>query len=86
MKITERHLDLATMSAPESTLPVQEPVPSPCVSLCKIDATSQLCSGCWRSIDEIIQWSGADDHVKRSVWAEIVRRKAGQDSALPGQL
>ena len=84
MGITHEHMALASMNAPELILPMQEaaPVPSPCVSLCKIDAMSGLCDGCWRSIDEIVHWSGADDHFKRSVWTEIGRRKA---RALPGQ-
>ena len=51
------------------------PVPSPCVSLCKMDAERLYCMGCLRTIDEIINWSEADDDYKRGVWTEIRRRE-----------
>lgn len=51
------------------------PVPSPCVSLCQIDAASQLCKGCLRTLDEIVAWGSAGDDVKRAVWAEIHKRE-----------
>jgi predicted Fe-S protein YdhL (DUF1289 family) len=53
----------------------QTPVPSPCISLCKMSPDTGLCEGCLRTIDEIIAWSGADDDVKRGVWAAIRRRE-----------
>jgi predicted Fe-S protein YdhL (DUF1289 family) len=59
------------MSAPESATPV----PSPCVSLCKMDPETGLCQGCLRSLDEIVAWAGADDDFKRTVWAQIRRRE-----------
>lgn len=49
--------------------------PSPCISLCKMDPDSGLCQGCLRTIDEIIQWSAADDDYKRAVWTDIRRRE-----------
>ncbi len=49
-------------------------VASPCVSLCKMDRDSGLCQGCLRTIDEIIQWSQADDDFKRAVWQAIALR------------
>jgi len=51
------------------------PVPSPCVSLCKMDADRLYCMGCMRTIPEIVAWSKADDDYKRGVWAEIRRRE-----------
>jgi predicted Fe-S protein YdhL (DUF1289 family) len=59
------------MSAPE----LATPVPSPCVSLCKMDPATGLCQGCLRSLDEIVAWAGADDDFKRAVWAQIRRRE-----------
>ena len=53
----------------------QTPVPSPCISLCKMSPDTGLCEGCLRTIDEIIAWSSADDDVKRGVWAAIRRRE-----------
>ncbi len=52
------------------------PVPSPCVSLCKMNRDSGLCEGCMRTLDEIIAWSKADDDFKRAVWAELPDREA----------
>lgn len=51
-------------------------VPSPCVNVCRMDAASGLCSGCWRTIDEIAAWSTLDDDAKRQVWQAIELRKA----------
>ena len=36
---------------------VTEPVPSPCISVCRMDAASGLCEGCLRTLDEIAAWS-----------------------------
>lgn len=50
-------------------------VPSPCVSLCKMDMERQYCMGCLRTIEEIIAWGKADDDYKRAVWAELPLRR-----------
>jgi len=50
-------------------------VPSPCVSICKIDPASGLCVGCLRTIDEIAAWSVLDDDARRAVWARILSRR-----------
>ena len=63
------------MSAPKLTHPAATPVPSPCVSLCKMDPETGLCQGCLRSLDEIVAWASADDDFKRAVWAQIRRRQ-----------
>lgn len=55
---------------------LQTPVPSPCISLCKMVPETGLCEGCLRTIDEIIAWSRASDDDKRAVWREIRRREA----------
>jgi predicted Fe-S protein YdhL (DUF1289 family) len=53
-------------------------VPSPCISICRIDASSGLCDGCLRTLDEIAAWSRLDDAGKRGVWRTIGLR-ARQD-------
>ena len=63
-------------SAPATSLAA--PVPSPCVSLCKMDQDRQYCMGCMRTIEEIIAWSKADDDYKRAVWAKLPERRASQ--------
>lgn len=51
-------------------------VPSPCISICRMDARTGLCEGCQRTIDEIVRWGSADDEDKRAVWRAIRRRRA----------
>lgn len=49
-------------------------VPSPCIGVCKMDDANGLCSGCWRSLDELAGWGQASDAFKREVWAKIATR------------
>lgn len=49
-------------------------VPSPCISVCRMSPTTGWCEGCYRSIDEIRQWSRADDSAKRVLWTHIEQR------------
>ncbi|TFW16831.1 DUF1289 domain-containing protein [Massilia arenosa] len=50
------------------------PVPSPCINVCQMGEDG-LCTGCLRTIDEIVAWGSANDEYKRGVWAEIRRRE-----------
>ena len=57
---------------------VASEVPSPCISICRIDPESSFCEGCLRTIDEIAAWSRMSDVDKRSVWRAIeLRAQAG---------
>ncbi len=58
----------------QDTLDGEVGVPSPCVSVCRMDAPRQYCLGCLRTIDEIAGWSRMDDEGKRAVWALIEQR------------
>ena len=49
-------------------------LPSPCISVCSMDPVSALCAGCLRTLDEIRQWSSADDAAKRVMWQCIETR------------
>lgn len=53
-----------------------EPAPSPCLSVCRMDAESGQCQGCFRTLDEIAAWSTLDDAGKRRVWTLIAARAA----------
>jgi len=57
------------------TSPSATAVPSPCISVCRMDASSGLCLGCLRTIDEIAAWSTLADEAKRSVWVLIEQRQ-----------
>jgi len=49
-------------------------LPSPCISICRIDAGSGLCEGCLRTLDEIAGWSRMEDSGKRIIWSAIELR------------
>jgi predicted Fe-S protein YdhL (DUF1289 family) len=54
---------------------VSEEVPSPCVSVCRMDPKSGLCEGCLRSIEEIAQWGNAGSELKRAILVRILQRR-----------
>lgn len=49
-------------------------VPSPCISICQMDKNQHLCTGCYRTIDEITSWGAASDASKRAIWRQIKLR------------
>jgi len=51
-------------------------VPSPCISVCRMDPAGGLCHGCLRTIDEIIAWGRMDEQAKRQAWGDIAARAA----------
>lgn len=53
-----------------------EPVPSPCNSVCRMDARTGWCEGCARTLDEIAGWSTMGDDEKIVVWDELAARRA----------
>ena len=61
----------------DSVLAIAQNVPSPCVSVCRMDTGSGLCEGCFRTIDEIRDWGRSDDAVKLRMWA-IIRTRLAQ--------
>jgi uncharacterized protein len=54
----------------------QEPVASPCISICEMDTVSGLCQGCSRTIAEIAAWGQMSDPEKQSIWGLIAQRVA----------
>lgn len=48
-------------------------VKSPCISVCVLNE-EDLCTGCWRSGNEISQWGRLNDDEKRQVLARCVER------------
>jgi predicted Fe-S protein YdhL (DUF1289 family) len=54
-----------------------EAVASPCIDVCRMNPSTGLCDGCFRTIDEIANWSSFDDAQKAEVLTQAqVRRKA----------
>jgi predicted Fe-S protein YdhL (DUF1289 family) len=54
---------------------------SPCISVCRMEPDTGLCSGCLRTLDEIAGWGMASDDEKRRVWSAIEVRRAGRTPA-----
>ncbi len=50
-----------------------EAIKSPCIKQCQLD-NNQICQGCWRHIDEIINWSQLSDAEKQSILEKISKR------------
>ncbi len=69
-------MTLANPGAVVAAVTGEAPVPSPCIDVCRMDATSGLCEGCLRTIDEIAAWSRLSDGDKRAVWAALEARRA----------
>ncbi|MEO6018238.1 MAG: YbaK/EbsC family protein [Polaromonas sp.] len=51
-------------------------IPSPCISICRLNDASGLCDGCFRTRDEIAAWGNAGDERKRGIWKLIGQRMA----------
>jgi len=48
---------------------------SPCINICKMDAPNGLCTGCFRTIEEITVWSRTDDAERARILAAIAQRR-----------
>ena len=56
-------------------------IETPCVKICTLDASSGLCTGCGRTVDEIARWSAMTPGERRRVMAELPARLAGRGQA-----
>ncbi|MBS0321396.1 MAG: DUF1289 domain-containing protein [Proteobacteria bacterium] len=50
--------------------------PSPCISICTLDADGVRCVGCLRTLDEIARWERMSADDKRAVIAALPARRA----------
>jgi predicted Fe-S protein YdhL (DUF1289 family) len=57
-------------------------VPSPCISVCVIDAPTGLCVGCYRTLDEIAGWIGLSTEQRRTLVAELPLRRTRHGEAI----
>ena len=56
-------------------------VPSPCISVCRLDEATGYCLGCRRSIDEIRDWIIMTPDQKKAVLARLAERGTGQGTS-----
>jgi uncharacterized protein len=54
---------------------------SPCISVCRLDAATQICIGCGRTIAEIAAWPSLSDAERKAI---VQRLEASRAPARPG--
>ena len=51
-------------------------IQSPCIGVCSVDVLTQLCQGCFRTMDEIQAWWDLDNNQKQAVIVLAAEREA----------
>lgn len=50
-------------------------LPSPCINVCRMDPATDLCVGCYRTIEEITRWSTTDDQQRARILQAVAERR-----------
>jgi predicted Fe-S protein YdhL (DUF1289 family) len=69
-------------------------IASPCISVCKMSPelaqragcaaqSGGLCTGCFRTLEEIMDWGTATDTRKREVWLQLKTRAENAGERFP---
>ena len=53
---------------------LRDEIDSPCVKLCVIHPEERLCVGCYRTIEEISQWSRLAPEARAVIMADLAER------------
>ncbi|MFT5718660.1 MAG: putative Fe-S protein YdhL (DUF1289 family) [Oleiphilaceae bacterium] len=56
------------------TKQVLDEIPSPCVSICALNA-DDMCVGCYRTGDEITRWWGMESSEKQQILDKVKERE-----------
>ena len=51
------------------------PMETPCINVCVIDASTGLCAGCARSLQEIAGWAAMTDVERRRIMRDLPARR-----------
>jgi len=54
---------------------VSPAVPSPCISVCRLDE-GKVCTGCFRHVEDIREWRAATDERRREIVQQASERRA----------
>jgi predicted Fe-S protein YdhL (DUF1289 family) len=54
----------------------RDEIESPCVKICVVHPQARLCTGCFRSIDEIATWGRMSREERRAVMEDLPARGA----------
>ena len=52
----------------------RQEVESPCIQICVVHPEERICTGCYRSIDEITRWSKMDNDERSAIIADLPSR------------
>ncbi|WP_111875682.1 DUF1289 domain-containing protein [Paracidovorax anthurii] len=80
--IAERAANMATCGHFDAES--EAPVPSPCIGVCRMSADGGHCEGCFRTLDDIRDWSSAGPARRRAIWAQLLRRAGLEGLLAPG--
>jgi len=59
-------------------------VPSPCISICQMDASEEICIGCYRTRAEIASW-GCMDQDDQVLLLDVLRDRRAKLSGVLGR-
>lgn len=69
----------------------RDEVESPCVQICVVHPQERICTGCYRTVDEIARWTQMTPEERRAVMAELParaprlkKRRGGRAARLKG--
>lgn len=48
---------------------------SPCKDICTVDQARKLCTGCWRTLEEIAKWRRYSDAQRNKVLSVLAKRE-----------
>ena len=57
-------------------------VESPCVAVCRMDLSKEVCAGCYRTLYEIARWREMTDTERKVVLAAVAGRRAAESAAI----
>ncbi|MGL1834021.1 DUF1289 domain-containing protein [Rhodocyclaceae bacterium SMB388] len=50
-------------------------IPSPCINICRMNADTGYCEGCFRTLDEIAGWSAYDHETRLWILEAVEARR-----------
>ncbi|MBY6134883.1 DUF1289 domain-containing protein [Leisingera sp. XS_AS12] len=67
----------------------RDEIQSPCIKICVVHPEARICTGCYRSIDEIRDWSKMTNGQRAEIMTELpdrasrlVKRRGGRSARL----
>ncbi|MGH1465837.1 MAG: DUF1289 domain-containing protein [Cognatishimia sp.] len=52
----------------------RDEISSPCIQICVVHPTERICTGCYRTIDEIAQWSKYSPQERADITSDLSAR------------